>query len=443
MEKKFSLYENFLQQLDSVRGYIKLPSFVFSSLKEFDHIFRVDIPLVIVKKKYGKEKKFLKIFPAFRVQHNNVLGPYKGGIRIYPAVSLDELKGLACIMTMKNALLDLPFGGAKGGIMANPKELDKKELAQLARSYVQRMIKFLKGDIPAPDAGCSTELIGEMYDEYKKITNEKEARLAFTGKPLDCWGIEGREEATALGGFYVFERLTEKIKEKEKQEEEKLAGAEEGEEKEKQEEKIEKEKKIKVAIQGFGNVGYNIARILHNAGYLIIGISDSKGGIASTKGLNPEEIKKWKKVKGTVQGIKGVIQITNNQLMRLKVDVLVLAALENAITEKKAPLIKAPIIIELANGGITYKAAKMLAKEGKIILPDILANAGGVVVSYFEYLQNKQNRKFPLEQVKKMLKEKMEKAFDSVYETASLDNMKDAAYALAVEKISEAMLKKR
>lgn len=402
-------YSDFLERLETVNSKIKIPRSIYERLKEPDSAIEVDLPVLLDKKWHDKD--MVKIYRAYRVEHNNFLGPYKGGIRLHSAVNLDEMKYLAALMTIKTALLDLPFGGAKGGIAINPKMLSKNELQRLAKGYVKKMIRFLgpRKDIPAPDVGTDSRTMAYMYEEYKELTKDENSKAAFTGKPLDIGGIEGREEATALGGFYILNEITKHMQ-----------GAE-----------------LKVAVQGFGNVGYNIAQILADNGYKVIAVSDSSGGIASTKGFNPKEVYRWKRTHGSVKGIPGSIDVTNEQLLKLKADVLVLAALENQIREDNAPEIKANIILELANGAITKKAEEMLA--GKTIIPDVLANAGGVVVSYFEWLQNMEDKNFRFDEVENMLKEKMISAFnDAIMAQQKYSvSMRDAAYIVAVQRIIE------
>ncbi|MBI5148098.1 Glu/Leu/Phe/Val dehydrogenase [Candidatus Pacearchaeota archaeon] len=404
------LYEQFLDKLELVNSKIKIPKQVYERLKECDSSVEVDLPILLDKKWHDKD--MVKIYHAYRVQHNNFLGPYKGGIRFHPSVNLDEIKYLAALMTIKTALVDVPFGGAKGGVVVNPKTLTKHEIQRLAKGYVKKVYRFLgpRKDIPAPDVGTDANVMAYMYEEYKELSKDENARAAFTGKPVNNGGIEGREEATSLGGFYILDEI---IKQKG------VSG------------------ELKAVVQGFGAAGYHIARILKEKGYKIIGISDSTGGIASIKGFDPDEVARWKRSKGTVMGIPGAINLTNERLLKLKTDILVLAAVENQITEENASEIKADIILELANGAISSRAEEML--YGKTIIPDVLANAGGVVVSHLEWLQNIEDKKFRIDEVENALKEKMLTALQEVilsqqkYEV----NMRDAAYIVAIERIIE------
>ena len=404
------MYSEFLERLESISRKIKIPRSVYERLRECDSIIEVDLPVLLDKKWHDKE--MVKIYKAFRIQHNNFLGPYKGGIRFHPSVNSDEMQYLAALMTIKTALFDLPFGGAKGGVVINTKKLSKNELQRLAKGYIRKMIRFLgpRKDIPAPDVGTNSQIMSYMYEAYKELTKDENAKAAFTGKPLNIGGLYGREEATALGGFLILNEIVKQITR-------------------------ESNEPLKVVIQGFGNAGYNIAEILVENGYKVIAISDSTGGIASSKGFSPREIAKWKRLRGTVKGIPAAIEISNEQLLKLKTDILVLAALENTVTEENASDIKANIILELANGAVSAKGEEMLS--GKTILPDILVNSGGVIASYFEWLQNMEDKTFRKEQVEEMLKEKMLAAFQEVILTQQKYSvgMRDAAYIVAIQRI--------
>lgn len=404
------LYERFLNKIDFIATKIKIPKTIYSRLRECDSAIEIDLPVLLDKKWHDKD--MVKIYRAYRVEHNNILGPYKGGVRFHPSVNLDEMKYLSALMTIKTALINLPFGGAKGGVAINPKMLTRNELQRLSKGYIRKIVRFIgpRKDIPAPDIGTDSRVISYMYEAYKELTNDENAKAAFTGKPVEIDGMEGREEATALGGFYI---LNEIVKTQ-------LAAGE-----------------LKVVVQGFGNAGFHIAEILADNGFKIIGISDSTGGIASTKGFNPSEVNRWKRTHGSVKGIPGAIDVTNDQLLKLKTDVLVLAALENQLTEENAKDIKANIILELANGAISPEAEEMLS--GKTILPDILANAGGVIVSYFEWLQNIEEKKFRGDEVESMLKEKMLTAFNEVIIAQQKYgvSIRDAAYIIAVQRLIE------
>ncbi len=350
-----------------------------------------------------------KKYPAWRVQFNNARGPYKGGIRFHPEVNQDEVASLAFWMTIKTAVADLPLGGGKGGVQIDPKNLSKVELEELSRAYVRAFYKHLgpDQDVPAPDVYTTPEIMGWMLEEYEKLTHTK-APAMITGKPLEKGGSLVRDIATALGGVYVLEEAVKKIK---------LSGK-------------------KAAIQGFGNAGRTMARLLQDSGYQVVAVSDSQGGIYTEEGLDIEEVEKSKDKKGSIIFFPAK-KITNEELLELPVDILIPAALDGVITKNNVPRIKAKIVLELANGPTTPEADEILHKKGILVLPDVLANAGGVSVSYFEWLQNKKNEHWSAEKVKEELQKKMVKAFTQIwqkYEPGRL-NFRTAAYVEAIKKI--------
>jgi len=351
-----------------------------------------------------------KKYPAYRVQFNNARGPYKGGIRYHPEVSEDEVKSLAFWMTIKTAVTGLPFGGGKGGVAIDPKRLSKKELEELSREYVRAFYKNLgpDTDIPAPDVYTTPEIMGWMLDEYQKLTGKK-APAFITGKPLELGGSKVRDIATALGGVYVLEEAVKKIGLKEK----------------------------KVAIQGFGNAGGTMARLLAKRGYPIVAVSDSKGGIYDGKGLDIDEVIKVKEMKGTVMGYAKAKKISNEELLESNCSILIPSALSGVITKENAGKIKAKIVLELANGPTTPEADEILSTRKVLVLPDILANAGGVTVSYFEWVQNKKNESWSEQEVKKRLQERMISAFQQIWNEFSdeKNSFRTAAYVFALKKI--------
>ncbi len=351
-----------------------------------------------------------KIYPAFRVQHNNSRGPYKGGIRFHPEVDEDEVKALAFWMALKTAVADVPMGGGKGGITVNPKELSAGEIEELSRRWVGAFHEVIgpTKDIPAPDVYTTPQIMVWMMDEYEKITGEK-APGVITGKPVNMGGSLVRDIATALGGVYVLEEAVKIVGLKEKT----------------------------VAIQGFGNAGMNAAKLLVDAGYKIVAVSDSKGGIYKAEGLDVAEIIKTKQASGSVISYESADKITNEDLLKLDVTVLVPSALANTITAENAGEIKAKIVLELANGPTTPKADEILHKAGTLVLPDILANAGGVTVSYFEWVQNNYGYYWDTETVKSRLKEKMVTAFAKIWEKydGKGHDFRTATYLLAIERL--------
>lgn len=351
-----------------------------------------------------------KKYPAYRVQHNNSRGPFKGGIRFHPEVSLDEVKSLAFWMTLKTAVADLPLGGGKGGVRVNPKELSQEELEELSRAYVRAFYEHLGSDkdVPAPDVYTTPQIMAWMLDEYEKLTGKKDPGM-ITGKPLDKGGSLVRDIATALGGVYVLEEAVKKLNLMEKT----------------------------VAIQGFGNAGMNAAKLLAERGFKVVAVSDSKGAIYNKEGLDVQEVVRVKNETGSVVNYSNVEKITNEQLLVLDCTVLVPSALSDVITKENAEEVKAKIIVELANGPTTPEADGILHRKQVLVLPDILANAGGVTVSCFEWQQNKANERWSEEVVKQKLKEKMVVAFDQLWEAyAGKDyDFRTATYLLAIKKV--------
>ncbi len=391
-------------------------------IKKFEKIAKILNLSEKVKKRIIEPENILdfkielngKIFPAWRVQHNSLLGPYKGGIRFHPKTNLEEIKALAMIMTFKTALMDLPFGGGKGGVRINPKEYSEEELEKISRDYVRFIYQNIgeNKDIPAPDMGTNEKIMEIMLNEYEKLTGKK-SPATFTGKPIEKGGIVLRKEATGLGGAIITEEIVKKLN--------------------------WQAKKTKIAIQGFGNVGSYAALYLFEKGFKIIAISDSLSGIFNPEGINIKEAIEYKKAIKYLKGFPGTEEITNQQLLSLKTDILIPAATENVITKNNAKNIKAKIIIELANGPITEAGEKILLKNKKIILPDILANAGGVTVSYFEWQQNKENKIWSKEKVFQELDKKMKNIFNKVWQTSLEEkiDLRTTAYLLAVKKLVE------
>jgi glutamate dehydrogenase (NAD(P)+) len=358
----------------------------------------------------------LKVFRGFRVQYNDVLGPTKGGVRFHPDQSLESVRALAALMTWKCALHGLPLGGAKGGVICDPKELSKREFERLSRAYIRSIYGFIgtHKDIPAPDMKADSRVMAWMMDEYSRLAGENVFGIV-TGKPLVVGGSAGREDATARGGWYV-------IREAAKAMGSDLAGA-------------------KIAIQGFGNVGYNAALIAAAFGCRVVAVSDSRGGILFEKGLDPEKVYRHKLQSGSVTGFPETKSISNQELLELNVDILIPAALENVITAENAKRVKAKMVAEMANGPTTPEADDVLFAKGVHLIPDILCNGGGVIVSYFEMVQNFDMCSWEAEDVRRLLEKKMVQAYASVLNASRENgvNMRQAAYVVAVRRLVEAM----
>lgn len=389
-------------------------------LNEPDMVHEFSIPL---KMDTGE----LKIFKGWRIQHNNALGPYKGGIRFHPATSREEVQALATLMTIKCAVAGLPYGGGKGGICVDPKKLSTGELERLSKAFIDKISRFIGEDfdVPAPDVNTNPTIMSWMLDEYQKLLGRK-SPATFTGKPIELGGSLGRTEATGRGGVIIMKALLSKLKSK-------IKGG-----------------KPTIAVQGFGNVGYYFAKIANDMGYKVVAVSDSKGGVYVKDGLNPEKTLECKLEKGSISGCycKGSVcntkfgaAITNEELLELPVDILVPAALENVITAKNMDNIKAKIIIEMANGPLTEDAFEGLSERDVIIVPDVLANSGGVSVSYLEWVQGKQGYWWSEQEVNSKLEVIMNNAFEAIWQRANPSSgekkmpLKKAAFEVAIERI--------
>ena len=371
-----------------------------------------------VKMRDGKTRTFT----GFRVLYNDARGPGKGGVRFHPEENLSTVKALSAWMTWKCSLANIPFGGAKGGVICDTKTLNTQELENLSRAYMRAVGKFVGTDVDvlAPDVYTTPQMMAWMMDEYSKMAGHDEFGM-ITGKPVEVWGSEGRFDSTAMGGMYVL-REAARLKKM------KLKGA-------------------KVAIQGFGNAGtfaFDLAARL--LGAKVVAISDSTGGVYSDKGLDYDKLKKAKDDTGSVQGYKGAQSITNEELLESKVDVLIPAAIESQITKKNADRINAKILLELANGPVTPDADDILAQRGVFDLPDFLVNSGGVIVSYFEWVQNREGYYWPEDEVYKKLDAIMTRSFNSVMQTQKEYAGKGkniqprmAAYIIAVSRVVSAM----
>lgn len=413
------IYSEALSRLDKAASYAKINKEAVEKLRHSKACLEVSIPVRM-------DNGSLRIFTGYRVHHNDLRGPTKGGIRFHPNVSLDEVKSLAFWMTIKCAVVGIPFGGGKGGVIVDPKELSRMELERLSRSYIQQVASFIgpETDIPAPDVYTNAMIMGWMMDEYSKIVR-RISPAVITGKPIALGGSQGREDATSRGGYHCIKEL------------EKKQGWD--------------PKSKTVAVQGFGNAGQFIAEMLYRDGYKVVAISDSKGGIYRPEGFDVPSIIKVKNdskklqavyCEGSVCQLVDATIITNEQLLELNVDILIPAALENQITRENAGNVKASIVVELANGPTTFDADEILFKNGTLVIPDILANAGGVTVSYFEWVQNKSGYYWTLADVHQRLQEIMLREFNKVHDLMEEHgtDMRTAAYIHALNRHAEAVV---
>ena len=410
MSTNHNPFQTAQQQLDEAAKVLKLDPAVHELLRWPMREFHVRIPVRM-------DDGSVKVFEGFRVQYNNARGPTKGGIRFHPEETFDTVRALAAWMTWKTAVMDLPLGGGKGGVVCNPKEMSQGELERLSRGYIRALGHYIGPDIdvPAPDVYTNPQIMAWMMDEYEKLTGHS-ASGVITGKPLPLGGSAGRGDATARGGIYAVREAA------------KVLGLE--------------LKGAACAIQGYGNAGQFAHKLATEIlGLKVVAVSDSKGGIYKADGLLFDEVVKFKRENGTVVGFPGAEKIANPELLELDVTVLFPAALENVITEDNADRIKAKIVAELANGPTTPEADVILHQKGVYVIPDFLCNAGGVTVSYFEQVQNAYNFYWSEEEVHKLLDERMTRAFHAVHEAAQEYGVHNrlGAYAVAVARVAEAM----
>lgn len=400
-------FQNAMLQLDRATKVKPFSEEFLSRLHQPNREIKISIPVTM-------DDGSLKIFEGYRVQYNNARGPYKGGIRYHPDTDIEEVKALAFWMALKCAVANIPMGGGKGGITVDPKHLSKSELEKLSRGWIKLMAPVIgpQVDVPAPDVNTTPEIMSWMVDEYYKITGDK-TNAVITGKPIEVGGSEGRGPATGLGGFYVFDSIRQKMTMPDS---------------------------CKIVIQGFGNVGGNAAEILSKHGHIIIGLSDSKGAIWKEDGINIELLNKYKKENGQISGFPGSKSITNEELLLLECDVLIPAALENQITDKNAKDIKAKLVVELANGPTTPEADDILYSRNIPVIPDILANAGGVTVSTFEWEQNIKGEHWSEEEVFKKLKKIMDEETDIIFKRSGelKTDIRRTAFIVALERIEQA-----
>lgn len=414
-----SAWQRVQKQFKDIAKVLDLdPDFMNHFLKP-EKIVEVSLPL-------EKDNKQLETIKGMRVQHNSFRGPYKGGLRFHHEVSLDEMKTLSFLMSIKNALVEVPFGGGKGGLTVNPKNLSEAELERLTRLFAKHLAPSIgpETDIPAPDVNTGPAIMSWFVDEYRKHTTHKTPHAVVTGKPIGEGGSEGRTEATGLGGAFV---LLQTLKH--------LQKSPEG---------------MTVAVQGFGNVGYHVAYFLQKHGMKIVAISDSKGGVYVPEGMKDiEELYRRRKEYGSLKAMpaeakQGAQDISTQGVLTLPVDVVIPAALENVITEEVAKNMKAHIVLEMANAPTTEAGERILAERKILVVPDVLANAGGVAVSYFEWLQNMKNESWDKDQVFSRLRQKMEHATDAVFEAMNTFDvsMRQAGFIVALKRIEVAWRKR-
>ena len=401
--------ESVLQSMYESAGRLNLGPEVVDLLRTSWREVRAQLPVRMDDRK-------LRIFEGYRVQHNGARGPYKGGVRFHPLADLDEVRALAMLMTYKCALMELPFGGAKGGVMCDPARMSNTELNRLTRTYTQHigMVLGINRDIPAPDMGTNAQTMAWMMDAYGQRYGYTPGIV--TGKPVELGGSYGRDQATGRG-VAICMREYAKLENQAPQD-------------------------IRVAIQGYGNVGSWTARLASAMGFVIVAVSDVKGAIHAPEGLNIADVDRWFSIAGSVAGFSGAEPITNDQLLELDCDYLAPAALGEVITAENAALVRARVIIEAANHPVTLAADEVLTARKIAVLPDVLVNAGGVTVSYFEWTQNIQQFRWSLERVNEELESRMVAVFGELMARSSKDGVRprQAAFDIAVERVSKAIL---
>ena len=397
------------EQLKLAAEKLELDPGIHEILKNPKRSIRVSVTIKMDDRTIG-------VFQGVRVQHWDVKGPFKGGIRYHPSVTLDDVTALSMLMTWKCAIADLPYGGAKGGICCNPKEMSKGELERLTRRYVSLIFDYLgpHRDIPAPDVYTDEQTMAWIMDTYSQLKGYSVPE-SVTGKPVEIGGSEGRVRATSLGLAFCAKEAAKILK--------------------------LNMKNATVAVQGYGHVGYNAASIMHNLGCKVVAVSDSSGGIYCPEGLNPSTVRSHKEKTGSVRDYKDCANITNEELLQAECDILIPAALQNQITKENADKIKAKLVAEGANGPTTPEADKTLYEKGTCLIPDILANSGGVTVSYFEWVQNLTREHWTLKEVNQKLENKIINSFYDVYKLSKKEesDMRTAALMLGVGRVANAI----
>ncbi|MGH9156240.1 MAG: Glu/Leu/Phe/Val family dehydrogenase [Acidimicrobiales bacterium] len=412
------IFSDALARLDHAAKHANIDPEVLEKLRHPQAILQVSVPVRM-------DDGSLRIFDGYRVRYDDTRGPAKGGIRFHPQVSLGEVKALAFWMACKCAVVAIPFGGAKGGVVVNPKELSKLELERLSRGFIQRIADFIgpETDVPAPDVYTNAMVMGWMMDEYSKIKRRRTPAV-ITGKPIELGGSLGREDATGRGAYFCIKELEGRRR--------------------------WDPTAVRVGVQGFGNAGQHVARLLHADGYKVVAVSDSRGGIHSTKGFDIPSLMKMKNetrqlravyCEGSVCEMVEADVVSNSELLELDLDILIPAALEHQITGENAARVRAPVVVEVANGPTTAEGDAILADKGTLVLPDILTNAGGVTVSYFEWVQNRAGFYWQEDEVQSRLRRIMTREFAGVYDLAEdlQVDLRTAAYVQALTRIGAAI----
>lgn len=402
------IWQNAQRQLYDVADRLKLSKGLCAYLAEPEAVHVVSVPVV-------RDDGRVEVLTGVRSQHSFARGPGKGGLRFHPEVTIDEVKALSMWMTWKCAVVNVPFGGAKGGLIVDYKQLSLREKERATRAFARRMLPYIGPDfdVPAPDVNTTPREMAWIAHEYGHHVGHPEPAV-ITGKPIEYGGSQGRTDATGRGLAFAVQRFYEEAD---------LV--------------LERQR---VVIQGFGNVGQWAARVLSKMGAIIVGISDSQGGVYAEEGINVEAAIEHKEKEGAVKGFTG-LEVSNEDLLELECDILVPSALDGAIHEKNAKKIKARVIVEGGNGPTTPEADAILFKKGVTVIPDVLANAGGVTVSYFEWVQNRQRMYWPVQDVHSKLREVMRRATDEVCHVAKEEDVswRIAAYTLAVERVAQAV----
>ncbi|ACB85068.1 Glu/Leu/Phe/Val family dehydrogenase [Natranaerobius thermophilus] len=409
MSENLNIYHIVQRQIKEAVEMLGVDFTVYEILKQPQNVLEVSFPIKM-------DDGSIKVFRGLRSQHCDVLGPYKGGLRFHPTVEMDESKALSMWMTFKCAVVGVPYGGAKGGVECNPKDLSQREMERLSRGFIKKIANFVgpEKDIPAPDVYTNPQVMAWMMDEFSNVRGYNNFGL-ITGKPIIVGGSKGRSEATGRGCVYV---TREAVKEMDWNMED-----------------------MRVVVQGFGNAGRIAAKLLHDMGATIVGTNDSIAGVYNKEGINPYDLENFKEETGSVKDYPGSEHVTNDELLTADCDILIPAALENQITQANAGQIKAKIISEAANGPTTPDADKILYENGILTIPDILANAGGVTVSYFEWVQNLQNFYWTEDEVNNRMEEMMVSAFKNCFKAREGYgvHMRTAAYLVAIQRLANAM----